>query len=96
VFALPAGRHGRTKDGPPLCPQEGAHDSSSRNFLRMRLGERERDAGERLLPLSRCAHLRTFATDLAAGKWVLIVDFATIALVAASLIAVTPSGSLTT
>jgi hypothetical protein len=37
VFALPAGRHGRTKDGPPLCPQEGAHDSSSRNFLRMRL-----------------------------------------------------------
>jgi microcystin-dependent protein len=37
-----------------------------------------------------------FATDLAAGKWVLIVDFATIALVAASLIAVTPSGSLTT
>jgi hypothetical protein len=38
----------------------------------------------------------TFATDLAAGNWVLIVDFATIALVAASLIAVTPSGSLTT
>jgi hypothetical protein len=37
----------------------------------------------------------TFATDLAAGKWVLIVDFATIALVAASMIAVTPSGSLT-
>jgi hypothetical protein len=37
-----------------------------------------------------------FATDLAAGKWVLIVDFATIALVAASMIAVTPSGSLTT
>jgi hypothetical protein len=37
----------------------------------------------------------TFATDLAAAKWVLIVDFATIALVAASLIAVTPSGSLT-
>jgi hypothetical protein len=37
----------------------------------------------------------TFATDLAAGKWILIVDFATIALVAASLIAVTPSGSLT-
>ncbi len=37
-----------------------------------------------------------FATDLAAGNWVLIVDFATIALVAASLIAVTPSGSLTT
>jgi hypothetical protein len=36
-----------------------------------------------------------FATDLAAGKWVLIVDFATIALVAASMIAVTPSGSLT-
>jgi hypothetical protein len=36
-----------------------------------------------------------FATDLAAGKWVLIVDFATIALVAASQIAVTPSGSLT-
>jgi hypothetical protein len=38
----------------------------------------------------------TFATDLAAGKWVLIVDFATIALVAASMIAVAPSGSLTT
>jgi hypothetical protein len=38
----------------------------------------------------------TFATDLAAGSWVLIVDFSTIALVAASLIAVTPSGSLTT
>jgi hypothetical protein len=38
----------------------------------------------------------TFATDLAAGNWVLIVDFSTIALVAASLIAVTPSGSLTT
>jgi hypothetical protein len=38
----------------------------------------------------------TFATDLAAGNWILIVDFATIALVAASLIAVTPSGSLTT
>ena len=37
-----------------------------------------------------------FATDLAAGKWVLIVDFATIALVAAAMIAVTPSGSLTT
>jgi hypothetical protein len=37
-----------------------------------------------------------FATDLAAGKWILIVDFATIALVAASMIAVTPSGSLTT
>jgi hypothetical protein len=37
----------------------------------------------------------TFATDVAAGNWVLIVDFATIALVAASLIAVTPSGSLT-
>jgi hypothetical protein len=37
-----------------------------------------------------------FATDLAAGNWVLIVDFSTIALVAASLIAVTPSGSLTT
>jgi hypothetical protein len=37
----------------------------------------------------------TFTTDLAAGNWVLIVDFATIALVAASLIAVTPSGSLT-
>jgi hypothetical protein len=37
-----------------------------------------------------------FATDLAAAKWVLIVDFSTIALVAASLIAVTPSGSLTT
>jgi hypothetical protein len=36
-----------------------------------------------------------FATDLAAGNWILIVDFATIALVAASLIAVTPSGSLT-
>jgi hypothetical protein len=36
-----------------------------------------------------------FATDLAAGNWVLIVDFATIALVAASMIAVTPSGSLT-
>ncbi|GLR91295.1 hypothetical protein [Bradyrhizobium iriomotense] len=36
-----------------------------------------------------------FATDLAAGKWVLIVDFSTIALVAASLIAVTPSGTLT-
>jgi hypothetical protein len=35
-----------------------------------------------------------FATDLAAGDWVLIVDFATIALVAASMIAVTPSGSL--
>lgn len=38
----------------------------------------------------------TFATDLAAGKWVLIVDFATIALVAAAMIAVTPSGVLTT
>jgi hypothetical protein len=37
-----------------------------------------------------------FATDLASGDWVLIVDFATIALVAASMIAVTPSGSLTT
>jgi hypothetical protein len=37
----------------------------------------------------------TFATDLAAGKWVLIVDFATIALVAAAMIAVTPSGTLT-
>jgi hypothetical protein len=37
-----------------------------------------------------------FATDLAAGNWVLIVDFATIALVAAAMIAVTPSGSLTT
>jgi hypothetical protein len=37
-----------------------------------------------------------FATDLAAGNWVLILDFSTIALVAASLIAVTPSGSLTT
>jgi hypothetical protein len=36
-----------------------------------------------------------FATDLSASKWVLIVDFATIALVAASMIAVTPSGSLT-
>ena len=32
----------------------------------------------------------TFATDVAAGNWVLIVDFATIALIAA-----TPSGSLT-
>jgi hypothetical protein len=38
----------------------------------------------------------TLATDLAAGNWILIVDFSTIALVAASLIAVTPSGSLTT
>jgi microcystin-dependent protein len=38
----------------------------------------------------------SFATDLAAGKWVLIVDFSTIALVAAAMIAVTPSGSLTT
>jgi hypothetical protein len=37
-----------------------------------------------------------FATDLAAGNWVLIVDFATIALVVAAMIAVTPSGSLTT
>ena len=37
-----------------------------------------------------------FATDLAAGNWILIVDFSTIALVAASMIAVTPSGSLTT
>ncbi len=33
-----------------------------------------------------------FATDLAAGNWVLIVDFSTIALVAAAMIAVTPSG----
>jgi hypothetical protein len=38
----------------------------------------------------------TFATDLANGQWILIVDFSTIALVAARLIAVTPSGSLTT
>jgi hypothetical protein len=37
-----------------------------------------------------------FATDLAAGKWILIVDFSTIALVAAAMIGVTPSGSLTT
>jgi hypothetical protein len=37
-----------------------------------------------------------FATDLATGNWVLIVDFSTIALVAAAMIAVTPSGSLTT
>jgi hypothetical protein len=37
-----------------------------------------------------------FATDLAAGNWILIVDFSTIALVAASMIAVTSSGSLTT
>src|ERR1700682_436884 len=34
-------------------------------------------------------------TGLAAGKGVLIVDFSTIALVAAAMIAVTPSGSLT-
>jgi hypothetical protein len=38
----------------------------------------------------------TFAADLAAGKWLLIVDFSTIALVGAAQIAVTPSGSLTT
>jgi hypothetical protein len=36
-----------------------------------------------------------FATDLAAGNWILIVDFSTIALVNASQIAVTPSGSPT-
>lgn len=38
----------------------------------------------------------TFATDLAAGYWKLIVDLSTIPLAAASQIAVTPSGSLTT
>jgi hypothetical protein len=38
----------------------------------------------------------TFATDLANGQWILIVDFSTTALVAANQIAVTPSGSLTT
>jgi hypothetical protein len=38
----------------------------------------------------------TFATDLANGQWILIVDFSTIALVAANQIAVTPSGTLTT
>ncbi|SFI39943.1 hypothetical protein [Bradyrhizobium sp. Gha] len=46
----------------------------------------------------RCLAAHTsgvFATDLAAGNWVLIVDFSTIALVAASMIAVTPSGTLT-
>lgn len=36
-----------------------------------------------------------FATDLAAARWVLVLDFSTIALVAAAMIAVTPSGSLT-
>lgn len=38
----------------------------------------------------------TFSTDLAAGKWVLIVDLSAVPLVSASQIAVTPSGSLTT
>jgi hypothetical protein len=38
----------------------------------------------------------TFATDLAAGDWVLIADLTAIPLVAASQIAVTASGSLTT
>jgi hypothetical protein len=37
-----------------------------------------------------------FATDLAAGKWQLIVNLAAVPLVNASQIAVTPSGSLTT
>lgn len=37
-----------------------------------------------------------FATDLAAGNWQLIVNLASVPLVAASQIAVTPSGSLTT
>lgn len=37
-----------------------------------------------------------FATDLAAGKWKLIVNLAAVPLVAANQIAVTPSGSLTT
>ena len=38
----------------------------------------------------------TFSTDLAAGNWKLIVNLASVPLVAASQIAVTPSGSLTT
>ena len=38
----------------------------------------------------------TFATDLAAAKWLLIVDLSAIALVNASQISVTPSGVLTT
>jgi hypothetical protein len=38
----------------------------------------------------------TFATDLAALKWQLIVNLAAVPLVAASQIAVTPSGNLTT
>jgi microcystin-dependent protein len=46
----------------------------------------------------RCLAAHTsgvFAADLTATKWVLIIDFSTIALVAASMIAVTPSGTLT-
>jgi hypothetical protein len=38
----------------------------------------------------------TFATDLAAANWLLIVDLSAIALVAANQISVTPSGVLTT
>lgn len=38
----------------------------------------------------------TFATDLAALKWQLIVDLSTIATVSATQVAVTPSGNLTT
>jgi hypothetical protein len=56
----------------------------------------ESDTRERVLPLPCGTQSGVFATDLASGKWVLIVDFSTIALVAASLIAVTPSGLLTT
>jgi hypothetical protein len=55
----------------------------------------ERYPRERLLPLSGDANSGVFATDLAAGKWVLILDFSNIALVAAATIGVTPSGSLT-